>query len=160
MEAVEAQGAENPARGVLANDLRHVDTRRREAIRKPLCGRRLSFVVALLDEALAHLADQLREQGVRRQPPGNAENEPQVLLDAISRPRVLELHRQVAAVVRPRAVNLAEAGGSKRPDVESSKTAVRRLAELAPEDLQSLGFAHRRNVIVRPGELRRKRLWQ
>ena len=109
---------------------------------------RLDLVVELVGDALAQLGEQRLGVHPRRHPLEQRHEQlhvAQVGLDRLGDARVLDLDRDVVALVRRRAVDLADRRGGDRALVERREVLVERAAEVALGDL-----AH-----VLEGDLRR-----
>ena len=113
--------------------------------------RRLVAVVELLLHALAQLVDQrfdVLTRHQRLQQPAHPRQLPQVRPQRLLRARVLDLDRDLAAVVPHRAVHLPDAGGRGGRVVELAKPLGPAAAELLGEHPVDVAGRHRRRGVL------------
>ena len=157
-DPVDPLGDEHVLCRELGHDSRHVDERvpapraREGAV---LLG--LVLVVELVGEPLLDLGGHRLGVHARRDPLRHAHDQPQVLEVRPHRlrdARVLHLHRHVAAVVKPRPIDLADRGRGHRVLAELREHVAQPLAEVVLDDLPHLGEGDPRGGVAQLGELR------
>src|SRR5215210_345545 len=139
------------------HDLRHHDERvAAEDPRHRALVLRLELVVELVADAAARLLRGRLHVEPGRDPLQQPQDHPQVLHVGPLRlgdPRVLNLDRDLAAVVQARAVDLADRGGGDRRLVELGERVAELLAELGLHDLAHVGEAHLRRGVAQLAQL-------
>ena len=102
----------------------------------------LDLVVELLGDALAQLGGQRADVEAGREPLDERQQQAEVAqvdLDGLGDAGVLDLHRHGLAVVRDRAVDLADRGGREGVVVEVGEMGAHRAAGLGADELLELG---------------------
>ncbi len=115
----------------------------------------LELVVALLGHALGELGEQVLDVEPRHQPPEDRREQAQVAhvgLDGLGDPGVLDLDGKLLALVRARAVDLADARGGGRLGIDLGEHVLGRLAPLALEHLAHLFPRDGRDVVAKRRE--------
>ncbi len=118
---------------------------------------RLDLVVELLGDPLAQLAVERLDVEPGREPLDQRQQQREVAevgLDRLGDAGVLELDRDLVAVERDRAVDLADRGGGERLLLEGLEVVADLAAELLLEQLADLLERQRRDVVAQRGERR------
>ena len=116
---------------------------------------RLDLVVELVGDALAQLVEQRLRIHPRRHPLEQRHEELDVAhvgVDRLGDARVLDLHRDVVALVRRRAVDLPDRRGRDRPLVERREVLVELPADVALGDLAHVLERDLRRAVAQRGE--------
>ena len=139
------------------DDVRHGDERvAAEDARQRALVLRLELVVELVADPVADLLGRALDVEPRRDPLHQPQDDAEVLHvrpHGLRDARVLDLDRDVAAVVQPRAVDLADRGGRHRLGIERREHVLDAVSELGLDHLAHVRVADLRRLVAQLAEL-------